>query len=83
MVQVIINVKQWGNNLGVRLPAAIANTLHLYANQQVCMTVEDKRVIITPIIQEESTLAAKLAQFDRVKHSGEVMITQPVGREIC
>ena len=29
MTDVILNIKQWGNNLGVRLPLAVAREAHL------------------------------------------------------
>ena len=33
MTDVVLDIKQWGNNLGVRLPAAIARAAHLHAHQ--------------------------------------------------
>ncbi|WP_370869748.1 AbrB/MazE/SpoVT family DNA-binding domain-containing protein [Nitrosomonas sp.] len=42
-------MKQWGNNLGVRLPAAIAREVHVHADQQVKLTVSDGQIIITPV----------------------------------
>ena len=29
MTDVVLDIKQWGNNLGVRLPAAVAREAHL------------------------------------------------------
>ena len=31
MVEAVLDIKQWGNILGVRLPAAVARAAHLYA----------------------------------------------------
>ncbi|MDP1787128.1 AbrB/MazE/SpoVT family DNA-binding domain-containing protein [Nitrosomonas sp.] len=49
MTEVILDIKQWGNNLGVRLPAAIAREAHVHADQQVKLTVSDGQIIITPV----------------------------------
>ena len=75
------DIKPWGNNLGVRLPAAVANAARLRANQRVRITVEDGRVIITPQRDGPATLAERLALFDPALHGGEAMATRPMGRE--
>ena len=75
MVSAMLDIKHWGNNLGVRLPAAIARAAHLHANQRVSITVEDGRVIVTPMTDAPLTLEQRLARFDQSLHSGEVMST--------
>ena len=75
MTSVVLDIKRWGNNLGVRLPAAIAHAAHLHADQRVNITVEGERVIITPIRDEPQTLEQRLAHFDPERHSGEAMAT--------
>jgi antitoxin MazE len=67
MAQAILQVKHWGNSLGVRLPSAIAKLLHLHANQQVKLTVEADRLIIAPI---KESLSDKLTRFDAERHGG-------------
>ncbi len=73
MAEVILDIKQWGNNLGVRLPAAIAREAHVHAHQQVKLTVSDGQIIITPVQDKPLTLEQRLAQFDPARHSGEAM----------
>jgi len=31
VTEAVLDIKQWGNNLGVRLPAAVAREAHLHA----------------------------------------------------
>jgi len=73
MVEAILDIKQWGNHLGVRLPAAVAREAHLHANQRVRVSVEGDRVVITPV--EDSTLKQRLAAYDPKRHGGEQMAT--------
>ena len=82
MTEVTLDIKPWGNNLGVRLPAAVARAAHLRANQRVRITVEDGRVIITPQRDQPMTLAERLAVFDAAVHGGEAKAVRPVGREV-
>jgi len=75
MTEAVLDIKNWGNNLGVRLPAAIARAAHLRADQRVHITVEDGRVIITPVADPALTLNQRLVRFDPERHGGEAMPT--------
>ncbi|MCE7951570.1 MAG: AbrB/MazE/SpoVT family DNA-binding domain-containing protein [Xanthomonadales bacterium PRO7] len=73
MAMVELDIKQWGNNLGVRLPVAIARAAHLRADQRVSIAVEDGRVVVTPMDDAPLTLEQRLARFDPQSHGGEAM----------
>lgn len=78
-----LDIKAWGNNLGVRLPAAIAREAHLKVHQRVMLTVDALgQIIITPVRDEVLTLEQRLSRFDPARHCGEVMQTRPVGVEV-
>jgi antitoxin MazE len=81
MPEATLDIKRWGNSLGVRLPAAVARAAKLSADQRVRMTVEAGRVVIEPITATLPTLAERLAAYDIAKHGGEVMAAKPVGAE--
>lgn len=81
MAETILNIKHWGNNLGVRLPAAIARAARLHADQRVRVSVESGCVIIAPADDREPSLDERLARFDPDRHGGEVMIAPTVGAE--
>lgn len=81
MTEVVLDIKQWGNNLGVRLPAAIAREAQVHADQRVRLTVSDGQIIITPVADESLTLEQRLAQFDPARHGGEIMHTTAIGAE--
>ena len=81
MAEAILDIKHWGNNLGVRLPAAVAREAHLQADQRVRVTVEQGRVVITPVQDAPLTLEQRLARFDPSRHGGEAMVTEAVGAE--
>ena len=76
MTEVTLDLKKWGNNLGVRLPAAIVREAHLKADQRVQISVADGQIIITPVTNEPLTLEQRLAQYDPVRHGGEVMASE-------
>jgi antitoxin MazE len=81
VAEAILDIKHWGNNLGVRLPAAVAREANLHADQRVRVTVEAGRVVIEPIRDEPLTLEQRLARFDPALHGGESMATEAVGAE--
>jgi antitoxin MazE len=81
-VEAVLDIKPWGNNLGVRLPASVARAARLTANQRVRITVEDGRVIIALHGDKPLSLQDRLARFDPALHGGEAMAAAPVGREV-
>ena len=81
MSEAILDIKQWGNNLGVRLPAAVAREAHLRVDQRVRVTVQGGNVVITPMEQAPLALEQRLAQYDPERHGGEVMVSEPLGAE--
>jgi len=82
MTEAVLDIKQWGNNLGVRLPVAVARAAHLRVDQRVRVSVEDGGVVIRPVVAEQlQTLEQRLARFDPTRHGGEVMRSQDVGAE--
>ena len=75
MVEAFLNIKQWGNNLGVRLPVAVAREAHLHVDQRVRVSVEGDHVVITPVDDSRLTLEQRLAAYDPRRHGGEQMAT--------
>lgn len=81
VTEAILDIKQWGNNLGVRLPVAIARKARLHVDQRVRITVEGEQVVITPLRDTALTLEQRLALYDPAVHGGEAMAAVPVGAE--
>ncbi len=81
LTETTLDIKHWGNSLGVRLPAAVARAAKLKADQRVRMTVEYGKVIIEPIDKARMSLAERLAAYDVRKHGGEVMAAAALGAE--
>lgn len=75
MTTAVLDIKYWGNSLGLRLPAKIARAARLRADQQVQIQVEGGRIIIEPVLDAEPSLAERLHQFDPERHGGEAMAT--------
>ena len=76
MVEAVLDIKQWGNNLGVRLPVAVARKAHLHVDQRVRVSVEGDQVVITPVDDSRFTLEQRLAAYDPKRHRGEQMATK-------
>lgn len=73
-METTLDIRKWGNSLGVRLPATVAKEAGLTLNQKIKITVEDKKLIVTPA-NEPLSLEQKLALFNPEKHGGEQMQT--------
>jgi antitoxin MazE len=82
MTEAVLDIKQWGNNLGVRLPAAVAREANLHVHQRVRVSVEGDQVVIKPFDEPRLTLEQRVAAYDVKRHGGEQMsTTQTLGAE--
>ena len=81
MTETFLDIKHWGNTLGVRLPAAVARAARLQADQRVRISVEGERVIIERVQDTPLTLEQRLARFDPERHGGETLSTGRLGAE--
>ncbi len=82
MIEAVLDIKKWGNNLGVRLPAAVVREANLHVDQRVRVSVEGDQVVIRPVDISRLTLEQRLAAFDPKRHGGEQMATtQTLGGE--
>lgn len=81
MTEAVQDIKQWGNNLGVRLPVAVARAAHLHIDQRVRISVENGTIVIRPVEDATLTLEQRISQFDTERHGGEVMQGLAVGAE--
>ena len=82
MTEAVLDIKQWGNSLGVRLPAGVARAARLKVDQRVRVTVEGDMVFIAPVVNPPLTLTQRLAAYDPLRHGGEQMsATKALGAE--
>lgn len=82
MTEAVLDIKHWGNNLGVRLPSAVARAARLHADQRVRITVDGEQIIITPLHDEPLSLEQRLTRFDPERHGGEAMsVDERLGAE--
>ena len=81
MSTAMLEIKTWGNSLGVRIPSSVARAARLKVNQPVKLTGETGRGIITPQAPKPLTLAERLARYDPALHQGEVMSAPLLGAE--
>lgn len=78
----IVKVKAWGNSLGVRIPAAVAQTVGLAEDSTVKIKAEKGRVVIEPAQQTSFELEALLAGITKKNRHSAVDSGDPVGREV-
>ena len=74
MAEAVLDIKQWGNSLGVRLPAAVAREARLQVDQRVRVSVEGDQVVITRVGDSRLTLEQRVAAYDPKRHGGEQMV---------
>lgn len=77
-----LTIQKWGNNLAVRIPAAVARSARLSVGQPVRVSAEECGVVVRLLGEPTLSLAQKLARFDPARHGEEAMPTGRVGVEV-
>jgi antitoxin MazE len=58
-----VRVQKWGNSLALRIPKSFAVETALGAGSEVDLSLEDGRLVITPLVQSTNRLADLLARI--------------------
>lgn len=76
-----LTLQMWGNNLAVRIPAAVARAAQLGVGQPVSVSAERGGVAVRSLGPPRLSLAQRLARFDPETHGGEALATPRIGNE--
>jgi antitoxin MazE len=75
-------IKKWGNSLALRIPKSFALNANLRQDELVDLTIDEERIVITPIGQKEYSLDELLDRVNESNHHGAFDTGAPVGKEI-
>jgi antitoxin MazE len=75
-------VQKWGNSLAVRIPKTFASEAKLAEDSPVELSLEEGRLVVTPVPRKRRTLAELLAQVTDDNIHPEVDWGPPVGKEV-
>lgn len=73
-------IQKWGNSLALRIPKSFAVESHLDANTLVDVSMQDGKLVITPV-EAEATLESLLAQITPENLHGAEDTGVSLGRE--
>jgi antitoxin MazE len=74
-------VQRWGNSLALRIPKTFATETGLESGSEVELTLDDGRLIVTPLAPTSYDLDELLAQVTPENLHGEVDTGSSVGDE--
>ena len=76
-----VRVQKWGNSLALRIPKSFASETALASGGEVDLTLEDGRLVITPLARPAYSLEALLAQVTSENLHAEFDTGSGVGAE--
>ena len=76
-----VRVQKWGNSLALRIPKSFATETELDPGSEVDLTLEEGRLVITPLSEPAFSLDDLLAKVTRENLHGEVDLGSPRGQE--
>ncbi len=74
-------VQKWGNSLALRIPKPLALEIGVEADSLVELSLQEGKLLITPVVEPALTLEYLLAQVNEDNLHGEVDTGSRVGRE--
>jgi antitoxin MazE len=77
-----IKIRKWGNSLGLRIPKLLAEQTGVREGSAVEISVEEERLVITPVRVEAYRLNDLLERVTRDNLHDEVDFGDPQGREV-
>ena len=75
-------IQKWGNSLAVRIPKPFVKEANITYGTSVDLSVDDGKVIITPIHKEKYELDVLLKGINKKNIHKEMNADKAVGREI-
>lgn len=75
-------VQKWGNSLGVRIPRALADQVHIGEGSVVDIEEQDGTIVIRQVAPKEYTLDELVAGITDENRHGEVDTGKAVGKEV-
>ena len=79
----VIQVKKWGNSLGIRIPQAIANQINIQDGSRINLVLKNNKIELTPAVSEEYRLNDLIALMSETNLHNEISTGLPQGKEIC
>ena len=74
-------VQKWGNSLALRIPKSFAAEVGLEADSSVELSLEEGRLVVSPILGPEVTLAQLLAHITEDNLHAELDAGPALGSE--
>jgi antitoxin MazE len=75
-------VQKWGNSLALRIPKSFAVDSKLSLDSEVELSLENGRLIITPVSSRRARLLELISQITEENRHPEIDTGGPVGNEI-
>lgn len=83
-MKIQVELKKWGNSLGLRIPYQIANNLKIVENSKVSLIMEGDRLIMekeNPAPSLDDILDSIPDDFEYPKDIVDFVNSEPVGKE--
>ena len=77
----LTKVQKWGNSIALRIPKVFADEMQMAADSAVEISIEEGRLVITPVGQTTYALEELVAGITPNNRHDEIDWGAPVGKE--
>jgi antitoxin MazE len=76
------HIRKWGHSLAVRFPQSLLAQLNLQADGEVEISIEEGRLVLSPVKKPKYTLDELLAQIKPESLHDEIDFGESLGKEV-
>lgn len=77
-----LQIKKWGNSLGLRIPQAIANQVNIQDGSTINLILKKNKIEIIPVESENYELDDLINSITDSNLHSEISVGEPNGNEI-
>jgi len=78
----LLKVQKWGNSVALRIPKSFASEINVQSGTLVDLSLKNKKLIISPLFNEEFNLKSMLSQINKNNIHKEIKTGKPAGKEL-
>jgi antitoxin MazE len=76
------HIKKWGNSLAIRFPKSLLTQLNLHEDEEIEISIEEGKLILSPIKKPKYMLDELLAQITPERLHDEIDFGPSTGKEV-
>ncbi|HOK13917.1 MAG TPA: AbrB/MazE/SpoVT family DNA-binding domain-containing protein [Candidatus Kapabacteria bacterium] len=77
-----LQVRKWGNSLGIRIPQSIANQINIQDGSKINLVLKNNKIELIPVVEDEFELSNLVSLITDENLHCEIFAGETKGKEV-